>query len=221
MPAPLKHLEEQALRELAASTVAHYQQTAASFWEATRDHDVSQNIDALVRAMGSAKGTILDVGCGPGRDLVTFAQRGYTAVGLDGCEAFVVAARARTHGEVWQQSLLSLSLPAARFDGLFCNASLFHVPTQELPRVLSELYAALKPGGALLCSVPHGLNEEGYRGARYGAFLRPESWRAHFEDVGFILIEEYFRPKDKPPAEQPWQVTVWRRPEQVAAADEH
>ncbi len=61
--------------------------------------------------------------------------------------------------DVLHQDFLAMSLPASRFDGVFANASLFHVPSQELPRVLAELAEALKPRGVLFCSNPRGNNE--------------------------------------------------------------
>src|SRR5215471_17662383 len=102
---------------------------------------------------------LLDFGCGPGRDLAYFRSLGHEVTGLDGCAAFVEAARARTGCEVWQQDFLRLALPSERFDGVFANASLFHVPTQELPRVLGELRAGLKPRGVLFSSNPRGEGE--------------------------------------------------------------
>jgi len=64
-------------------------------------------------------------------------------------------ARVETECEVWQQNFLKLDLPGERFDGIFANAALFHVPSQELPRVLRRLHGALKPGGVLFSSNPH------------------------------------------------------------------
>src|ERR1041384_5786606 len=78
------------------------------------------------------------------RDLKTFADLGHTAVGLEGVARFAAMARGYSGCEVWQQDFLRLDLPASHFDGVFANAALFHVPTQELPRVLRDLHAALK-----------------------------------------------------------------------------
>ena len=62
-------LDAKTLEQIAATTLSHYQQSAEGFREGTRDHDVSQNIDALLRHIqGSAPFTVLDFGCGPGRD---------------------------------------------------------------------------------------------------------------------------------------------------------
>ena len=62
------------LKSVSASTLGHYNQRAEDFREGTRDHDVSQNIAALLEAIeGLAPFTLLDFGCGPGRDLKQFA----------------------------------------------------------------------------------------------------------------------------------------------------
>ena len=194
-------------------TLAHYDERADDFWEGTRGHDVSQNIAALLAHIaGEPPFAILDLGCGPGRDLRTFAELGHCAIGLDGSARFAAMARAHGGGEVWQQDLLRLDLPAARFDGVFANASLFHVPSRELPRVLRELRASLKPGGVLFSSNPHGRDEEGWNRGRYGVYHDPATWRAYGTAAGFEEITHYFRPPGLPREQQPWLATVWRRP---------
>ncbi len=197
---------------IAATTLAHYNERAEAFRAGTRDHDVSQNIDALLRHIeAKPPWTLLDFGCGPGRDLKTFATLGHHAIGLDGAERFVEMARADTGCEVWQQDFLALSLPDARFDGVFANAALFHVPSRELPRVLGQLHATLKPRGVLFSSNPRGANEEGWNGARYGAYHDLARWRAYLMDTGFAELEHYYRPAGLPRDEQPWLASVWRR----------
>ena len=77
-------LEPPDLDRIVAVTLAHYEQRAEDFRSGTRDHDVRQNIDALLRHIpGQPPFTILDFGCGPGRDLKTFAERGHVAIGLE------------------------------------------------------------------------------------------------------------------------------------------
>lgn len=204
---------------LTARTIAHYDSSARSFAEATRDHDVSQNYAALLGAIETPPPfRILDLGCGPGRDLAYFRSLGHEAVGLDGALHFVEMARAATGCEVLHQSFLQLSLEPARYDGVFANASLFHVPSQELPRVLRELHAALVPGGVLFCSNPRGQDTEGWSGDRYGAFHTFESWQAYVTAAGFTEIDHYYRPAGKPRDQQPWLATVWRRSRSDTAA---
>jgi SAM-dependent methyltransferase len=120
-------------------------------------------------------------------------------------------ARAHSACEVWEQDLLALDLPLRRFDGVFANAVLFHVPGQELPRVLRQLHSTLRPGGVLFSSNPHGRNDEGWSGERYGTYYDLETWRQYLCAAGFVELDHYYRPAGLPRAQQPWLATVWRR----------
>jgi SAM-dependent methyltransferase len=207
-----KPLEPQDLERIVAVTLAHYEQRAEEFRAGTRDHDVRQNIDSLLRHIrGEPPFTILDLGCGPGRDLGTLTALGHTAIGLEAVAGFAAMARAESGCEVWQQDFLKLDLPDGRFDGIFANASLFHVPSQELPRVLRQLHAALKPGGVLFSSNPRGANEEGWNRGRYGAYHDLQTWRRYLSDAAFGELEHYYRPTGLPRAQQPWLASVWRK----------
>ena len=206
-------LKPEDLKRISALTLEHYNQRAADFFEGTRDHDVSQNIAALLeRIEGAPPYTILDFGCGPGRDLKTFSALGHIAVGLEGAVQFVEMARACSGCEVWQQDFLKLDLPADRFDGVYANASLFHVASQELPRVLAQLCATLKPGGVLFASNPRGRNEEGWNRGRYGAYYDLATWRGHVAGAGFVELAHYYRPSGLPREQQAWLASVWRKP---------
>ena len=208
----MKHPRRE-LEEISGGTLAHYNERAEDFRLGTQDHDVSQNIAALLRHIeGEPPFTILDLGCGPGRDLKAFTALGHVAIGLDGAERFVEMARAASGCEVWQQDFLALDLPPRKFDGIFANAALFHVPNQELPRVLAELRATLKPRGVLFSSNPRGANEEGWNRGRYGAYHDLEAWRRAMSAAGFMELEHYYRPAGLPREQQPWLASVWRSP---------
>ena len=199
--------------QIVVLTLQHYNQRARDFREGTRDHDVSQNIGALLRHIEAEPPyRILDFGCGPGRDLRTFSRLGHVAIGLEGATEFVTMARAESGCEVWRQDFLKLDLPAAHFDGVYANASLFHVPSRELPRVLGQLRATLKSGGVLFSSNPRGDNEEGWIGGRYGAYHDLEAWRRYLTGAGFIELDHYYRPTGLPFEQQPWLASVWRTP---------
>jgi SAM-dependent methyltransferase len=196
---------------MTARTLANYDGRATQFWEGTRGHDVSQNHAALLDAIeGPPPFRILDLGCGPGRDLAHFRALGHEPTGVEGAPRFVEMART-TGCEVLSQDFLALALPPAHFHGVFANASLFHVPKQELPRVLGELHATLMPRGVLFASNPHGADTEGYSGERYGSFHTLETWRAFVVAAGFSELGHYYRPTGKPREEQPWLATVWRK----------
>jgi SAM-dependent methyltransferase len=205
-------LNAQGLKEIVNLTLEHYNRRAEEFWAGTRDHDVGQNIAAMLQYIeGGPRFTILDFGCGPGRDLKVVAELGHVAVGLEGATHFADMARAYSGCEVWQQDFLKLDLPNNYFDGVFANAALFHVPSQELPRVLLELHASLKPGGVLFSSNPHGHNEEGWNGGRYGVYYDLDTWRRYVSAAGFVELSHYYRPAGLRRERQPWLASVWRR----------
>ena len=207
----MQHTAED-LERIAAQTLAHYDQNAQGFWEGTRDHDVSQNIDAMLQHIAAASPLeLLDFGCGPGRDLISFTALGHHVTGLEGSAQLAALARAHSGCEVLEQNFLNLDLPRERFDGVFANAVLFHIPSQALQRVLSALHSALKPGGVLFCSNPHGTGQEGWHGDRYGVFHDWPSWRNHLTSAGFEALTHYYRPPGLPREQQPWLASVWRK----------
>ncbi len=184
------------LENISKRTLDSYVQRAEGFWEGTRNHDVSENVSALLRNIAApAPFTILDFGCGPGRDLITFTELGHLAIGLEAAAPFVAMARKQSGCEVWEQDFLALDLPDARFDGIFANASLFHVPTH----------------GVLFSSNPHGNDDEGWSRGRFGAYLQLETWRAFMMSASFTELQHYYRPTGMPREQQPWLATVYRR----------
>ena len=201
------------IERIAALTLTHYEQRAQAFWEGTRDHDVSQNIAALLQCIEApAPFELLDFGCGPGRDLKTFKELGHHPTGLEGAARLATMARSYSGCEVLHQNFLELNLPGGHFDGVFANAVLFHVPSQALPRVLSELHATLKPGSVLFSSNPRGNGQEGWSGDRYSAFHDWPTWRNYLSAVGFVELTHYYRPAGLPLEQQPWLASVWRKP---------
>jgi len=209
---PSSALDKAQLRRISETTIGHYDRAAEDYWDGTRNHDVSQNCQALLEAIeGEPPYAILDVGCGPGRDLRYFRSLGHDATGLDGSMEFVTMARRHSGCDVLHQNFLAMKLPASRFDGVFANASLFHVPSQELPRVLADLAETLKPRGVLFCSNPRGNNEESVSGDRYSCFFDFATWSDYVTSAGFTEVRHYYRPPGFPRSEQRWLATVWRK----------
>jgi len=204
--------DTEALNEIETMTLSHYNLNAEAYWQGTKEHDVIQNIEAFLSPFPTDKKLdILDLGCGPGRDVKYFQSLGHRPVGLDGSEVFCGMARRYTGCQIFHQKFLSLDLPKHAFDGIFANASLFHVPSQELSRVLVDLNAALRPDGVLFLSNPRG-NGEGWAGQRYGNYMQFESSKVFIEAAGYKVINHYYRPVGKPIDEQPWLAIVAIKP---------
>lgn len=199
------------IEDIEEITFTDYGAKAEMFWERTKDHDVSQNYAAFLEPFEGRIGLdILDFGCGPGRDIAYFKSLGHNPVGLDGTAEFCQMARDMTDCPVFEQSFNELELEKHSFDGVFANASMFHVPSSNLHNVLTDLHSCLRPGGILFTSNPRG-DEEGWQGpGRYGNFMQYDRSKEYLENAGFRLIDHYYRPPDLPRAEQKWLAMVSR-----------
>ena len=199
-------------RLISQKNIGHYDQNAIAYDQGTQDHDVSQNIDALLRAIKTEPPLhILDFGCGPGRDLQTFTKLGHIAIGLEGSQQAAQIANMKSGCEILVQDFFNLSLPENTFDGIFANASLFHIPNKLLPKVLGNLWACLKPNGILFSSNPRGNNQESWYGDRFGSYHDLEGWRSFMTNAKFTEIEHYYRPSGLPFEQQPWLASVWKK----------
>ena len=145
----------QQLREITVRTIGHYELNAENYRVGTADHDVSQNYEALLESIESKKPfKILDLGCGPCRDLKYFKSLGHLPIGIEGSKTFVEIAAEYSGCEVYLMDLINLDLPECEYDGIFANATLFYTPRQEIIRVMSQLNNTLKDLGILFCSNP-------------------------------------------------------------------
>ena len=210
MPINNSHVD---LQEIEKFTIGHYENNAESFRFGTKDHDVSQNIEAFLGELPKEKKLdILDFGCGPGRDVNVFKEMGHRPTGLDGSKEFCKMTQQLSNCPILHQRFLHLELEDNSFDGIFANASLFHVPSLELPRVLRELHCALRKEGILFSSNPRG-NIEGWQEQRYGHYMEFEVSEIYLKQSGFKIIDHYYRPSGKPREHQPWLAIVSQRQE--------
>lgn len=209
-----KKQSESMLDRIESETLDHYERNALSFWEGTRDHDVSQNVEAFIAALPAKKPlNILDFGCGPGRDLMTFKLMGHNPIGLDGSKSFCKMAKKYSGCKTLNQQFLYLDLKAHQFDGIFANASLFHIPSQELVGVLKVLQHSLRPNGILFSSNPRG-NQEGWSGQRYAHYMELEKFECYLAQAGFKVLSHYYRPAGQPREQQPWLAVISQRKEE-------
>lgn len=193
------------------SSLPHYDLHAEAYAEALLSHDLGEAREKFLAVLPRRPADILDLGCGPGRDLAAFAEAGERAVGLDGCSVLADVARRHSGCPVWEADLRTAPLPPAAFDGLFAQAVLFHIATAELPELLQRLRRCLRPDGVLYACDPSGAGEEGWADGRYLAFRRPQSLAALYRRAGFDLVEQWRRPPGRPRRQQDWQAWLWRR----------
>lgn len=178
-------------------TVATYQSVADEYRERHADRSavadlVDRFLDAVEPPEGRATARVADVGCGPGWESATFAERGHDAVGVDLTPAFLRTARERAGGAAFaRMDMRRLGLAAAAFDGLWACASFLHVPRGDAPGTLAEFRRVLRPDGVLCLSVKRGegtAEGDTYDGdARRFTLYPPDELRAMVEDAGFAV----------------------------------
>lgn len=138
-------------------TTSWYDDNAEGFAERTRDLDVGRLYERFMEHV-TPNGTILDAGCGSGRDSKAFLERGFDVTAIDASSSMAALAARHIGRPVAQMRFQDIAWED-EFDGIWTCASLLHVPKNELPPVFSKLARALKPGGVLYASFKLGRRE--------------------------------------------------------------
>lgn len=143
----------------------YYQLHAQRFFSETVDVDMSELHRPFVAHLKPGA-RILDAGCGSGRDAKAFSEMGYEVEAFDASAELVELARQHTGLPVKQMRFEEVT-EVERYDGIWCCASLLHVPLAELPGVMAQLAKALKPGGVWYLSFKYGSGEREKDGRRF------------------------------------------------------
>jgi SAM-dependent methyltransferase len=154
-----------------ASSLDWYDANAESFVARTFGPGMEDD-RARFLANVPAGGTVLDAGCGSGRDALAFKRAGYAVSACDGSARLAEIASANTSLAVRHMTFAEMSWEFA-FDGVWACASLLHLPAVELPAVLAKIRAALRPGGVFYASFKEGTAERFANGRHFTDLTRP------------------------------------------------
>lgn len=149
----------------------YYERNTQKFIESTLELDMSSLYAAFEKHLRPGA-KILDLGCGPGRDLKYFNSK-YQAIGLEPSPSLASFAKEYTKAQVIQSKIEDFE-SEDKFDGIWACASLLHVPSEELSDVFRKINHLLSEGGVLFASFKYG-NFEGMRNGRYFTDLTEES----------------------------------------------
>lgn len=170
------------------STRRYYETNANEYFRATYSIELSYLWSKLEERLKPGA-LILDLGCGSGRDLLHFSQRGFQAIGIDYSHNLTELAKSYSPQPVILGDFTHLPFKKGTFDAVWAIGSLLHVPRISLPAVLSAIHRVLKPDSLFLTSVKKGSGEVFDSLGRFNVFYQPDEWGEMLEEQGFEIIE--------------------------------
>lgn len=128
-------------------TIDYYNKHAEEFTTSTFKVEMESLYAPFLRYL-LEQASILDLGCGSGRDTLAFKNKGYQVEAIDYSVKLVKKAKELTGIEVCQQSFYELN-ESEKYDGIWACAPLLHCDRDRLPEVMERIFKALKANGVL------------------------------------------------------------------------
>ncbi|MCR4781743.1 MAG: class I SAM-dependent methyltransferase [Lachnospiraceae bacterium] len=185
------------------NTLFYYDEKAKEFCENTVNADVSPQRDRFLSYLKEGA-SILDFGCGSGRDIKAFLDLGYKVEAIDGSVELCKTASEYTGIEV--KNMLFQDLNAVeKYDGIWACSSILHVSKADLKSVLKKMVTASKDDGVIYTSFKYG-DFEGERNGRYFSDFTEESFREYISDCPDVSIVDSWITGDVRPGrgEEKW-----------------
>ena len=167
-------------------TISYYDKNAEEFCKNTIDADMSFCRDKFLKYL-NVGASILDAGCGSGRDSVAFKQLGYHVTAMDASLEICKEAEKVLGQKVICETFEELDDENV-YDGIWACASLLHVPKESMREVLYRLKHALKDGGVLYASFKYGEEEKVVNG-RLFRYYNVQSLKTLMRENGFGILE--------------------------------
>lgn len=180
-------------------TIDYYENNADTFVTGTIDVKLAEIQNRFLTFLPEG-GTILDFGCGSGRDTKYFHDRGYAVDPIDGSEKLCAIASKNTGIHV-RHMLFSELDENSRYDGIWACASILHLPKEELKPVMGKMVKALKPDGCMYTSFKYG-EFEGYRNGRYFTDFTENTFSDFITDFSDVRIIDKWLSHDTRPGRE-------------------
>lgn len=192
------------------NTINYYNQNAENFIANTQNADMHPTQERFLRLL-DANTSILDFGCGSGRDTKYFLEKGYQVTATDGSAELCRLASEFTGIKV--KEMLFDELDAMnQYDGIWACSSILHLPKKELLPVIQKMCEALKDNGIIYISFKYG-DFEGERNGRYFTDFTEKTFQEVIEKIPKLTIEEHWITSDVRPGrgEEKWLNLILRK----------
>ncbi len=182
-----------------AETVSHYDTHAREASARYESADMSRLHAVLLRHLPPKGASVLELGCGSGRDAAFLQANGFDVTAVDASPGMVAEA-ARLHPELaGRLSCAAVPFPEGSpllrrsFDAVFSNAMFMHIPDHDLPLVVEQVQRMLRTGGVVIISVSvdrGGLADSRDGTGRLFRERQPEELRQVFERCGLAFVAQ-------------------------------
>ena len=192
------------------TTINYYNLNAKNFIENTQNADMHLAQEKFLQLLpGSA--SILDFGCGSGRDTKYFLEKGYQVAATDGSAELCRLAGNFTGINVKEMLFQELD-EIGVYDGIWACSSILHLPKQELLPVIPKMCDALKDNGVIYTSFKYG-DFEGERNGRYFTDFTEDTFDKFIKVIQQLTIEEAWITSDVRPGrgEEKWLNLILRK----------
>lgn len=191
-------------------TISYYNSNSEIFAKCTVAVDFGEIQNRFIKKLPK-EASILDFGCGSGRDTKFFLDLGYKVLAIDGSEKMCEMASQYTGIKVKNMLFQELN-DIEKYDGIWACSSILHLPRMELAAVLSKMCGALKECGIIYTSFKYG-EFTGERNGRFFSDFTEESIQKIVEQVDNLHIEECWITSDVRPEreEEQWLNLILRK----------
>lgn len=191
-------------------TLQYYENNAESFVSGTVNANMHEARQCFLQRLAPGA-SILDFGCGSGRDTKAFLELGYRVDAVDGSSELCRMASEYSGISVKQMLFQDLSA-VDMYDGIWACSSILHLPKRELTDVLQKISTALKSEGVLYTSFKYG-EFEGIRNGRYFTDFTEGSFELLITKIPSLRIEENWVTGDVRPGreDERWLNTLLKK----------
>lgn len=179
-----------------SETIEYYEKNAQDFADSTVDIEFSEIQDTFLAELKNGA-SVLDFGCGSGRDTRYFLKRGYKVIALDGSAELCKIAEEKTGVSVIHMDFNEFE-EKDKYDGIWACSSILHLPKKELKQVLVNMEQALHIGGIIYTSFKYG-DFEGMRNGRFFTDFTEDSFRSFFSEIERLMIKQLWITRDARP----------------------
>ena len=197
-------------RLLKNETLSYYDDNANDFYESTVNVEFTTMQDKFLAKLKKGD-SILDFGCGSGRDTKYFLEKGYEVEAMDGSAKLCELASEYTGIEVKNMFFQDLS-EIEKYDGIWACSSILHLTVAELINVVQNMVVALKENGIIYTSFKYG-SFSGERNGRFFTDMTEETFAEFLKQIKDVEVEEQWITLDVRPGrdEEKWLNVILRK----------